>query len=105
MSRFLHSDKQRRFLRSHSRPSTEPRQDCIAPRKSPRCMARSQSSEMAVPAVLVHQEDRIDPEALIDRQALVVLKAPFVLEVPVVRDRLSDQVRLARKPRDPRPPK
>jgi hypothetical protein len=28
MSRFLHSDKQRRFLRSHSRPSTEPRQDC-----------------------------------------------------------------------------
>ena len=58
-------------------------------------MAHSQSSEMAVPAVLLHLEDRVDPEALVGREALVVL------EVLMVRDHLSDQVRLARKPRDP----
>jgi len=33
-SRFRHSDMQRRFSRSHNRPSTEPRQDCIASRNS-----------------------------------------------------------------------
>ena len=113
MSRFRHSDKQRRFSRSHNRPSTKSRRDCIAPCRSWRCMARSRSSGMAVPAVLLHPEDRIDPETLLDRQALVgrqalvdrqarvVLMAPSALEVPVVRDHLSDRVRLARKPRGP----
>ena len=37
-------------------------------------MAHSQSSEMAVPAVLLHLEDRVDPEALVGREALVVLE-------------------------------
>ena len=46
-------------------------------------MAHSQSS------------DRIGPEVLLDREALLVLLA---LEVPVVRDRLADQIGLARKP-------
>ena len=34
-------------------------------------MARSQSSEMAVPGVLAHLENRVDPEALIDPEVLV----------------------------------
>ena len=53
---------------------------------------------MAVPAVLLHPEDRIDPKALLDRQALTVLMARSPLEVPVVQDHLADQIGLARKP-------
>ena len=72
-------------------------------------MARSRSSEMAVPAVLLDPEERldpeglVDPEVLVDQQVLVVLEVPFVLEVPVVRGHLSDQVHFARKRRDPQP--
>jgi len=64
---------------------------------------------MAVPAVLLHPEDRIDPEALLDRQALVdqqvlmVLEAPFVLEVRAVPVRLWSQAHLDRKPLAPPP--
>ena len=70
-SQFRHSDKQRCFSRSHNRPSTESRRDCIAPCRSWRCMARSRSSEMAALAALLHPEDRVDPEALLDPEALV----------------------------------
>ena len=53
---------------------------------------------------LVHLEDWLDPECpaaplgLAAPVGLAVLEAQIALEVPVVRDRLSDQVRLARKP-------
>ena len=85
-SHFRHSDKQRRFSRSHNRRSTGPRQDCIAPCSSWHRTAHSKSS------------DRIGPEVLLDREALLALLVLLALEVPVVRDRLADQIGLARKP-------